>query len=98
MNRGFNLEILNSKFENNTSKGKGSILMSGIKSSINVSSSMFEGNTANEGGVFFIDESVIFTSQNCKFIQNSAIRGGVMYSINLVDGTVLFKESTFIEN
>jgi hypothetical protein len=72
--------------------------MSGIKSSINVSSSVFEGNTAYEGGVFFIDESVNFTSHNCTYYQNLAVRGGVMYSINLVDGTVQFKESTFIEN
>ena len=88
----------NSKFENNTSKGRGSILLSGIYSSINFSNSIFEGNTAAEGGVFFIEESVKFNSLNCTYILNSAVRGGVMYSSYLLDGKIVFEASTFIEN
>jgi hypothetical protein len=59
---------------------------------------VFEGNTATEGGVFFLEESVKFISLSCAYNRNSAVRGGVMYSSYLLDGTVVFKESTFIEN
>ena len=88
----------NSKFQNNTSKGRGSILLSGLNSSTNFSESVFEGNTANEGGVFFMEESVKFSSRNCSFIRNSAVIGGVMHSFNLGDGSLLFKGSSFIDN
>jgi hypothetical protein len=98
LNRGGNLLVSNSKFNNNTSRGRASILLSGIYSSINFSWSMFEGNTANEGGVFFLEESVKFKSISCTYVRNNAVRGGVMFSSYLLDGTVLFKDSTFIEN
>ena len=41
---------------------------------------MFEGNTANEGGVFYLEESAKFNSISCTYVRNNAVRGGVMYS------------------
>ncbi len=92
------MKVYDSKFENNTSKGRGSILLSGLNSSTSFNESVFYGNTATEGGVFFLEESVKFNSHNCTYIKNSAVIGGVMHSTYLADGSVLFKASTFIEN
>ena len=77
------MTILDSIFEENFSSSRGSIILGDYKETIStIKNSLFIGNYAYEGGVFFTQYSSTLIFDNCTFYNNFAVRGGIGSSMS----------------
>ena len=91
-----NITIYNSQFIGNSSSGNGGAIRidgNGLeeKGILNISSSLFEGNTGRNGGAIFADKYTYVTCDNStQFIDNIAsTSGGAIYINNRCTGALL---------
>lgn len=101
------VEISNSKFNKNSSKGNGgAISVSSNNKNNNANLVINNGNTfdSNEAGIYggaihTSGSNTSFQVDGSKFINNKANAGGAIYNIkNTLDEKVVFNNSTFIGN
>jgi hypothetical protein len=81
LQQGAILEIHDSKFLNNFWYESGSIIFAGYQyTNTSIFNTIFENNTAVNGGVFNIESQSILQLYNWTIINNFAITGGVIYA------------------
>lgn len=83
ISKGSTVNILESKFEENFSIGRGSIIFSENSNALAlISNSNFTSNYAIYGGIFFTQLNGLVDCNSCTMKKNFAVYGGVLYSQN----------------
>jgi hypothetical protein len=79
LEQGSQLEIVSSSFTNINWYEEGAVIFAGFMQTLTIiHDSVFENNTAIQGGVFYIDNISIIRCYNCTLRNNFAIEGGII--------------------
>ena len=91
--------MLRSRFLNNTSQGRGSVMNSqNDKVRVIFNDSQFTENKADVGGVIYLNDRASFSSHNCSYLKNFARIGGVIYAESLELQELVIRNFIFREN
>ena len=91
------LFINNSVFTHVSWYEEGSVLLAGTeKTKTQIENTIFEYNTALQGGVIFVEQQSLVQWSNCTFINNFAVEGGVIATYD--NGYFMISDSIFTKN